>query len=175
MTLIKIDPKSIKKNPNAGNRDYIEDRGSTSILRINVYDKKISDHLEKNFDARMISMYTNKTGKPESKFYLVNDNFQPIVDYLKKMGVDPNYISIHTQYHYEHFTSMTPEPEYFYQYEDTEVECSECKAKFKRTELVDNSDYDYDGNPIGSSLTCPKCGEMDCCELEFERFVSPNL
>ena len=177
MTLIKIDPKSIKKNPNAGNRDYFEDMGSTSTLHINVVDQNITNYLESKFNARLSSSsYDTKSGKRESLYHLVNADFNLIIDYLKKMGVDPKTIHINTQYHHQHFTSMTPEPDYFYEYEDTEVECLECKANFKRSELIDDSDWDYDGEdeyPTGSVRTCPKCGEFDCCELEFEKFVKP--
>lgn len=174
MTLVKIDPSSVKKNPNAGCRDYWVDHGSTSTLDIGVCDAEITDHLEKNFNARVVSMRSfPKSGIQESKFRLINANFEPIFAYLKSKGVAPEKMHVNTQFHNEHVTSLTPEPEYFYQYEDTEVECSECKAKFKRSELVDNSDYDYEGNSIGSACTCPKCGEFDCCQLQFERFVKP--
>ena len=57
---------------------------------------------------------------------------------------------------------------WLYDYEVTEVTCEGCGASFPWTELKDTTDYDYDGNAIGWEDVCPKCGEPECCDVEFE-------
>jgi hypothetical protein len=173
--LIKIDPNSIKKNPDAGRTDYSQYIGSTSTLTINKFlDPDFITLFEEKFNARLTSKSWGTTPKGEqSVFVLANCDPFVVVNYLQTKNIKIEDITINSQAHYNHFHTMTPEPKYFYNHEDTEVECSDCKAKFKHTELIDDLDWDYDGEDdyqTGSSRTCPKCGEPDCCELEFEKF-----
>lgn len=57
-----------------------------------------------------------------------------------------------------------PIPKYSFEYEDSEVQCCECGETFKRSELLHDEIDDY-----YSLSVCPKCGEFDCCELEYEK------
>ena len=68
----------------------------------------------------------------------------------------------------EKIYSLTPEPSWLYQYEDTKVCCNLCKVEFFHKELEQFSDEDSDGNYYHNETVCPRCGAFDCCELEFE-------
>jgi len=59
-------------------------------------------------------------------------------------------------------------PQFVYQYdESTNVQCSFCNANFQVSQLIDNLDQLYDGSWCGSTETCPKCREPNCCKLEY--------
>ena len=59
---------------------------------------------------------------------------------------------------------MMPESNYYMSYNDIKVECSECKKKFSRFILETYEDDHYYNTEV-----CPFCGELSCCELEYEK------
>lgn len=67
--------------------------------------------------------------------------------------------------------NLTPEPSYLYDYEDIEVECEDCGAKFSYKEL---KDY-YDDYCAYITNICPKCNSGFCCEVEFEKLTPEVL
>ncbi len=50
---------------------------------------------------------------------------------------------------------------YSFEYEDTDVECNGCGSKFTHNEL----EISHDGY---STTCCPDCGEIDCCEIQYQ-------
>lgn len=173
--LIKINSNSIKKNPNVGQKDYLIHNGSTTILKIkNDFQKYLVKKLEEKFDIA-ISKYEKSiicTYIKNAEFYVpTNINLTELIDFIK-LFVKSHNIEIDTKYNIEHVMSMTSEPEYFYEYEDSIVGCCYCGEEFKRSLLIDESYYDDDDYPLDGSLACPFCYEEDCCELEFEKFKS---
>lgn len=66
-------------------------------------------------------------------------------------------------------TTMSPPPEWFYKFIPAKVTCRDCGAEFMDTELKSDWAVDGDGDDYEINRICPKCGESDCCELEFER------
>lgn len=65
--------------------------------------------------------------------------------------------------------SLTLPPQYLYEYEETEVECCYCNAKFSFRDL-EYSTYAYNDEVDDvSETTCPKCKSPNCCELEYEK------
>lgn len=60
-----------------------------------------------------------------------------------------------------------PLPDWIYEYESGDVTCTECGAAFPHQEL--QSDCHFTGEDEVCSFTvCPKCGEWDCCDVEYE-------
>lgn len=78
----------------------------------------------------------------------------------------------------EEISLMRPVPTWSYSYVPTEVQCRECGAKFPHTELDED---DFGGDNLIKHI-CPKCGEGDCCDIEYEKiddalkqFTPPRL
>ena len=171
---IKIDPKSIKKNPNAGNRDYFIDNGSTCTIEIN----DLHENIE-NDNIRMISrnsIISEKSIEHSTKYIMYVNNPEKAEELINALAEKhKENFSYTIKYNTEHVTTMHGEPEYFYEYEKTEIECSHCFAKFYHIEVKNESDYDYDGYSIGRNNICPKCNEEDCCELTFQKIKDAIL
>jgi hypothetical protein len=68
--------------------------------------------------------------------------------------------------------SQRPQPNYAFEYEDTEVECDNCHAKFgwRSLESVDYEYCDDEGSYYDgyNDRVCPHCQERDCCWLRYE-------
>ncbi len=60
--------------------------------------------------------------------------------------------------------STGPQPREIIEYEDVTVECGACGASFSWHELQSDEAYRGDYN----DRICPRCGEWDCCEVDFE-------
>lgn len=71
----------------------------------------------------------------------------------------------------QHVVSMVPESTHLYDYEDTVLECEECHAKIRPSEL--RADATDDGvDEAWSNCICPRCGAWDCCDFEYESLAS---
>ena len=64
--------------------------------------------------------------------------------------------------------SMTPEPSHLVSYKPTDVKCNHCGSVFDYKELKEDCGYDGDGDDYPICNICPRCGEPECCELDFE-------
>lgn len=154
--LIRIDPASIKKNPNAGNTVYRRYFG-TETEEVKVYYGCGSWHREQYRNG--VLYVTESVLVPKDKY---------VMDCLPS-GWSSSKIERQL---FETIHSILPEPNYTFQYEDTEVECDNCHQKFgwRNLETVDYDYYDdegcyYDGY---NDRVCPHCKERDCCWYRFE-------
>lgn len=73
---------------------------------------------------------------------------------------------------FQRVQTLTPEPYWFYDYEEVEVECYFCNTKFYSKEL--NSEWVEWFSEDGEEATfvenmCPNCKTGDCCEIEYEK------
>jgi hypothetical protein len=59
---------------------------------------------------------------------------------------------------------QNPSPGWLYEYELTVVECKHCGASFFHTKLEE-----VEGEGYYSDRVCPKCGEPECCDIEYEQ------
>lgn len=165
--LIKIDPKSIKKNPDAGQTSLNEYISSECYITIT------GDHESlENDDVRMVYKSGNVSAKnkyTETTRYITAMRSKELELYLdslvEKHGKNVNYT---VQNHFQELNFIVPSPPYLFKYKDKKVKCSHCKSTFSYKNLIDESDYDYDGNFCGIRNGCPSCREPDCCEIEFE-------
>lgn len=168
--LIKIDRKTIKANENAGatkDYDYI---GTTGWIKIRGTHESLE---EMNDRIRMTGRSTSISSK--KKYVSVTDyivggmdfkEMQELADTLrKKFNKDMLSFTIHNQYQEINF--MNPVPPFSYQYKKTKVKCNYCDAKFTHDQLKSDSMED-DDNYSYSDKICPKCGEWECCQLEYE-------
>ncbi len=163
-TFIKIDRKTIKKNP----KPYgfpLKVLGAMSITFEGI--GKIPDYFIGN-DLVFIKdiFYNPETGLVESySGVLLNE------DLISKITIDQN-IKITIDNKYEEVSGL-PGPKYYYDYAPSELECKNCKSKFQSNELKYDNREDYDGEDeyySSSDTICPVCGEWDCCDVEFEEF-----
>lgn len=169
--LIKIDRKTIRENPKAGDMQdhaYISTTGYISIMVKH-------ESLEKEDDRiRMISRSSSIT--KDEKFvekvdYIVGGmdfvGMQELADKLRKR------FGKHFTFTFEnHFQEINLMPgsyaPFLYEYKKTLVKCMYCDSRFDHTLLKSDGDEDGDGNYYSSDAICPKCGEWECCTVEYE-------
>lgn len=169
MTLIKIDLKSIKENPDAGNTVSHANGMVEAYIIFKCQNKEVDRIKGELKDNVYISVedYIFDFGIVELQGFVNHNYLDKIIPKLLELGVKNENIKYSVTnnvipiYH-------APEPKYFYKYLKTKVECDHCSAKFKHSELKDEEWYDGD-DVIYATNTCPKCGGSHCCDLEFEK------
>jgi len=55
------------------------------------------------------------------------------------------------------------------QYGEMDVTCNFCGATFSWRELKGADEITEDWGDTSSEKVCPKCGEWDCCDIEWEK------
>ena len=95
----------------------------------------------------------------------MEDRAKEIKQELEKDGFTVNSIMSSVSRNIQQVHTLTPEPEYLYQFLETFVQCNKCTEEFSYKELIfnDHDDDDWSGN------ICPCCGSQDCCEIEYEK------
>lgn len=168
---IMIDVYSITKNRNAGQTSEKDDR----VFVVAKYSGKCPKflkpengchiHKESEIDGKKI--VDVKILNPEILRFALDENIKGYMGY--EIGSEP----------YERQFNE-PIPSHAFNYEEVEISCRFCHASFLSSELEFKEYQDSDGKDCISHSTCPKCGEAECCELEFEtleealkRFIAP--
>jgi len=188
--LIKIDRKSIKKNPNAGKTVREVPAHATTTIKIysnhpdlhKILPDRITQLIRfvsrscssKSLNSLNSNEFKEKPCLPPSFEFIFlaapDEDINAIINDLVVWGVQLKDISYETNINYEQIHCLNPEPEYFYKYIDKKVKCNNCGKTFSYTKLED--DYGYDGeNEYLIDNICPKCHCSECCDkLEFEKF-----
>lgn len=168
--LIKIDRKSIKKNPNAGMRDYFVHTRNDISFEINTFHKNMENKKNPKIKA-IYATFDNRVDKNkfESAHYKMYENdlnvAQKFLNRLsKKYG---KYFICTISSEFEEIHSMTPEPEYLFEYHKSNIKCCHCGAEFDYNDLHKGIDEDYDEGYLENM--CPKCNGPDCCNIVFEK------
>tara|TARA_R100000951_G_scaffold101420_1_gene92923 strand:+ start:19487 stop:19996 length:510 start_codon:yes stop_codon:yes gene_type:complete len=158
VNLIKIDLKSIKKNPDAGQTMFqVAGRVHTEISFRGVTPQKL-DKLDK---IKVVSYSGNsRTGEVEVKAIGYGE-YDDIMDELHK--IKAKNIEIVQTRDVETVHSITPAPKYHFKYLNTKVECFECGVKIRREKIIEEDDC------CRSYTICPNCREHDSFHFEFER------
>lgn len=167
-TLIKINRKSIKCNPNAGDtkiQEYISTDCEVVIRgKHDPLDFKDFVLFRSSFD---ISKKVNQSHTYRLLKRLKDDSLD-LGKLLNNLADKyPRTLTYHLKNNYQEFDLIHPAPLYLYEYQKTKVQCKECKKKFPYDQLKDES-YDDDDYCTYVKNICPKCGEPDCCKIEFE-------
>lgn len=154
-TLIKIDRNSIKKNKNAGScQSHILGAIETTfktICSLDEYSELLNDkNVYINTFSNHIDFGINLTGG------IINNDIHHKLP--GKYEIESNN-NIETVNHF-------PIPKYSFQYENTPIECSECKNLIPRDEIEQDSYYTEDDD-IDYEI-CPICKAHDSFEYEFE-------
>jgi len=163
---VEIDPKSIERNPNAGETEAHILINSTCEFTVRGKHRSLE-----NDKVRM----TGSSSKMSSEEIYYETHYL-LIDYPEKVDIlieklmkrFKNRLKYTVTNNYDHLNFMEPEPPYFFKHKKTKVKCCHCGKKFLHPDLKDESDYDYEGNCIGRSNICPKCNTEDCCDLSFE-------
>lgn len=168
MKLIKIDLRTIKENPNAGNTIHEIQGTPTAELKLNGVTEREFKALEKMIivTKRTIAQpYGIQTveGRVKTKYIT---KIIPVIERLGNGLQDRFEMTVHNNN--QVINSMTPEPKYFYKHLNTKVKCGYCGAKFPHTELQTDWVVGPDGDDIPHDNVCPKCGEIECCEIKYE-------
>lgn len=179
--LVKILRKSIKRNPTAGQRRYPQQVSPPSMSITFPWHDPENPPKDLGEGARL-SSYTLSVSKdtPDRKGVMFNCTYvllvRPPDDFMRDMAAlhreKFNYTETNNIQMVE---SLVAEPPYLYEYRPTRVQCYSCKAKFPHTELESDvedcgcSQYDdCCGCYKDTDTKCPKCGNWNCCELEYE-------
>jgi len=142
--LVKIDRTTIKKNPNAGKTTYILPIGPEECFKTEYYGDRVKEYVVYSKSERLILDRPRREGDLQSGS-------------ISCRYSQPTQV-IHT---------LSPEPAYFYKYENPTIECEYCKSQFKHTELQ-SDEYSFCEDYGYSDCVCPKCKEWNCCKLEYE-------
>lgn len=151
--LIKINRETFKRNPRAGENQS----RSPDIFSVTVETKtgecwQSVGMLNVNMQPAAITgefALVESSGSGILVGTVERRTFSPVTDRMQPHNAAVVY-------------NHLPEPNWSYRYVDTKVKCDECGAEFSYTELV------YEDEEYHAVNACPKCGESDCCELEFE-------
>lgn len=166
MKLIKIDLRTIKENPNAGNTLHEIQGTPTAELKLNGVTEREYKALEK-----MIIVYSKSVSIPDCLFKIearVKTKYiEKIFPVLERLELDGKF-ELTVYNNNQVINSMTPEPKYHYKYLNTKVKCGFCGAKFVHDELQTDWVVGPDGDDIPHDNVCPKCGEIECVEIKYE-------
>ena len=167
MVLIKIDRKSIRKNPNVGRtqQKVAGARNTTFTCKgeLPVY--------MKDEDSIIITEWSIGDGVKEYKGIITDESIIEKIYNDELFKENGKNITIETSQDWNTVT-FPPEPKYFYKYKNTKVKCKECKHKFMSNEF---KEFDWDDNYSYTITGCPKCENWDCCNIEYEKIEDVKI
>ena len=159
--IVKIKKDSIKKNPNAGQDTYHMPMAWETTFTTNLKPPDLPSWLQEY--VREWSLGETSSIDTKGIIGIVDDRF---IDYAKSVIESGNRFSIESHRDIQTIRSMTPEPEYHYEYENPKVNCSHCNAMVK---VNDISEDEFDGDHLFQ--ICPECGTLDTFDFEYEKFT----
>lgn len=168
MILIKIDKKSIRKNPNAGRTQQ-----KVAGMRNTTFKCKgeLPSYMKDEKTIIITSWLIDKEIKEYEGVIIDEDIIEKVYKEISKKNGKNLTIEI-TQ----DWSTLTfpPECRYFYKYKNTKVKCKECGNRFmsndfKEIELDCGDDYSY------TDTGCPNCENWDCCEVEYEKIEDVEI
>lgn len=161
-TLIKIDIATIKKNDDYGSTQTIAIANKTIAFTA----KTLPDYFIDGVNC--ISASWQEIGGIKSNVcgYIISEELIKKCFNEKPQGVEikveSNAIII----------DHAPTPKYSFKYENTEIICLGCGEKIMTDDLI--SEESADGEYYSEAI-CPKCGEVDCCDLVYQNIEDINL
>lgn len=160
--IVKIKRDSIRKNPNAGRMHTTISRGIDIEFRLKGF-RKLPDFLEEDKHAFITSQSfsTNPFDYEDNwiKGHLIDAS--KLEELQKTKGAE---VTLH--HNTETFRHM-PEPYYFYEYENPQVECKHCHSSVHVKDII--NDWEFDGEDEYEYIECPICGYRDTFpEIKYE-------
>lgn len=158
MKIIKIDKSTIRKNPNAGNTVTYMDGLKECSFEINGDIPEFINH-----PPFFIQEWVEENNKLISVSGLVNGPMeQRFLDEAPNLKINIHQEPIKVEHH--------PEPDYFFDYEETYLKCNNCKNKVE----VDDIEADWVSDEYEIKI-CPKCGsENSFPEYRFQKLSEPE-
>jgi hypothetical protein len=152
---IKIDLRTIRKNPNAGSQTtYIPGRST-----IRFTGSKLPSCLVEGVNCFITEWVSDQNGTEING--VINGSLTEEQILIIKKETPDFYIEFEREViTYNHL----PEPDYFYGYCKTKVKCNYCGRIFKYDRL---NNHHWDGETFLDHY-CPYCEEPECCEIEYE-------
>ena len=167
--LLRIDLKTLKKNPHAGQDKFIRPiRAPEGTASVNFAGYKSFDLDAQYSFGSMTSLAHSQIGfehRTTVEFYLypVNDeSIAALKQWAKGINVGAN-VSYKLFQETETINLMRREPDYLWTRENPKIQCRFCKKTFLYSKLqtVDDDDYYCD-------RVCPKCERWDCIYVDYE-------
>jgi len=160
--LIKIDIDSIKPNKDAGST-------TTNICTNKTikFECKILPNYFIDGENCLIYTYQEKKGKKINAegIILTDELFNKCINELFSENINKrSNIKIEKHFNNQQI-NHAPNPRYSFIYENTKIICSECGEEIMTNDL--KSEESCDGEYYSDKI-CPKCGEFDCCFLQYE-------
>lgn len=146
---IKIDRSSIERNPNGGRTSINKPLGRVVYkFKINLKPEYLKYDQLDSFDS---------VGNCEG--YTCDEEL------VKKLVAEGAHIECEQRY--QQFNFMTPQPLYFFKYENTTLTCPECGEETEYEKLRCDTVIDSEGEEHNVYDACPNCGEV--IELDYEK------
>lgn len=174
--ILKITPKSVRRNPNAFRTQTIFP--TTSRMNLSFYAPANSVSMINGNIVALMPFHEFIIGENiliesaecsheicELKCVAIGSKLFELLESGKKF----EGVQIEAIQDYE-TVRHAPEPEYFYSYSNQKIKCSHCNAKFNHTELTSDEDEEY--NYIED--ICPKCFTPYCVNISYEKFNKDN-
>jgi len=179
--IIRIDKKTVRHNPNAGRTSYMVPSAVTTMVTCSctptmayvLEDSKVlhiigsETTIVQETKTRIKASLDDDTIRTTITAYSTINDVERLRKLLISFGVRD--ILIDQKCDYQRIVSMTPEPNYFYEFKKTKIQCTGCKKKFYPEELrADAVPSGYDEEDYSNEI-CPCCGKWDCVDFEYEQ------
>jgi len=170
--IIKIDRKTIKRNPHAGQTDYLVPGPSYTEFSFSSCNAMIETIVAKLEEKEVLRVVGHRLSFDENnvmeRFYeamsdMGGDELKKI---LNKVGINNAQIIQHSNP--QRIRSLIPEPDYLYSYKPTKVKCQSCGKKVYPEDLLADAVPQGDGEEAWSNEICPKCGAWDAFDFKHE-------
>jgi hypothetical protein len=156
MVLIKIDRRTIRKNPTAGSTTH-HISGPTEI----------TVEYKGDMPKRWSNLFTLTSRKIEDGNVITiwDGGYNVGPNDIKRLLKDPNVINVTEHRDYQTIFSVTPDPDYLYKYLNPPIECNICHEKVKFKSIGEHDAHDG----AVTMDVCPNCGAYDSFEYELEK------
>jgi hypothetical protein len=176
--LIRIDRRTVRRNPDAGRQEYIRRTGSTTTLKYwmrashtQAAPEGLHVYVQRAVGAedQPLRVYIEASGR------LSNQGGRALEAWRKNLERNGGHVEdCTTEFHYERLRSLEPEGRWLYTYENPILICNMCGDGFHRIALrADACNYGVD--EVWSNTICPLCGAWDCVDLEFEQLTDEEF
>ena len=153
--VIPIDRKTIQKNPDAGRTKY--------KIRIGPDEKTLDIKYKSGLELSYIGFNEGVMRLSTLNITRLKDQDLPQVsDLINEIEI----INFNTKSNYDVVHTISPAPDYLYEYQHIDVQCEDCENWFDFNRLEE--EYDAYSGCFRENI-CPNCNTSDCCELEYEK------